>query len=481
VEWSLEPDTASVAISGAGCANSYVLLGAPGSGKTHLMLQFLQDIIDFDPDNPQQQFGGLILDPKSSMIDDVRRMLRGHPKEKDLVVIDGSRTQLPVNVISCASTVPELARLLVLAARSAGVDAREPFWFLAWTNLFSAAMTLLEYYDQRELTLARIMEAIMTTDGTREIQTIAEELSSQAEAYAETYAENFPARSSREIAGDIRRAAAEIRSFYNAKADYVSTIEAFLINAYGPFSSERCHCFSPDYRRPLMALQQRSSGILTLYDSILEEGKIVVVSLPPSEPGLAKTLCTLIKCLFQQTVLGRRQRIRAGELTNWERVVFLACDEYSEIASEVPGQAGDGRFFGLARENGCMGLLATQSVHVLENSSLREAWRSVFSVFAAKIFFSLNDLETARYASELVGKADWQLRTATTSRSADGLSVSVQRELRERETAPTTLLTETLTRGQALVIGSLDGREDVAKTGKGSQVTFVQVPKKGKR
>jgi hypothetical protein len=55
----------------------------------------------------------------------------------------------------------------------------------------------------------------------------------------------------------------------------------------------------------------------------------------------------------------------------------------------------------------------------------------------------------------------------------------VQRELRERETAPATLLTETLVRGQALVVGSLDGREDIAKSGKGSQAIFVQVPGKG--
>src|SRR5205085_7827399 len=113
-----------------------------------------------------------------------------------------------------------------------------------------------------------------------------------------------------------------------------------------------------------------------LYDSVLEEGKIVVVSLPPAEPGLAKTVCTLVKCLFQQNVMSRKRRYRELDLHNWDRVVFIACDEYSEIASEVPGTPmGDGRFFALARENGCFGILATQSVHVLENSSLRESWR----------------------------------------------------------------------------------------------------------
>jgi hypothetical protein len=157
--------------------------------------------------------------------------------------------------------------------------------------------------------------------------------------------------------------------------------------------------------------------------------------------------------------MGRKRRFRDLELNNWERVIFLACDEYSEIASEVPGQpAGDGRFFALARENGCLGLLATQSVHVLENSSLRESWRAVFSNFAAKIFMGAADVETARQATELAGKLDWQMRTPTSSHSANGFGISVQKDVREREQIPTHVLTQMLQLGQAVIVGSLDGR-----------------------
>ena len=139
--------------------------------------------------------------------------------------------------------------------------------------------------------------------------------------------------------------------------------------------------------------------------------------------------------------------------------MFLACDEYSEIASEVPGQpVGDGRFFALARENGCFGILATQSVHVLENSSLRESWRSIFSNFAAKIFMGAADVETARQATELAGKLDWQMHLPTTSHSASGFGISIQKDVRERDQIPTYLLTQMLQRGEAIVIGSLDGR-----------------------
>jgi hypothetical protein len=460
--WTFETTDDVVAIEHAGCSNSYCLFGAPGTGKTHLVRKALRDLIDYAPDRPEKKFGGLILDPKGSLVDDVCAMLEGHPRQHDLILIDGSRFQPPINVISCRIRTRELARSLVLAAQSSGVTAREPFWFIAWTNLFGAAMTLLEFFEMRELTLGRIVQSLMPdVSGRREIERIAEQAELNAASRAAVCAEFFADRTASEIESDIHHAAGEIRSFYRAKQDYIATVEAFLINAYGEFRGKRCEPFSPGPR----SLGDPELRGQTLYDSVLEEGKIVVVSLPPSEPVLAKTLCTLIKCLFQQTVIGRKRRYRDLELNNWERVVFLLCDEYSEIASEVPGQPmGDGRFFALARENGCLGLLATQSIHVLENSSLREAWRSIFSNLAAKIFMGAADVETARLASELAGKHDWQIHTPTLSRSGDGFTFSIQKDLREREQIPAHLLTQMLQLGEAIIIGSLNGRVDPPRT-----------------
>ena len=69
---------------------------------------------------------------------------------------------------------------------------------------------------------------------------------------------------------------------------------------------------------------------------------MVLVSIPPSEAGMAKILCTVVKLLFQRTVLSRLERVTAGTLTNFERPLLFMCDEYSDVASEVPGEpAGD--------------------------------------------------------------------------------------------------------------------------------------------
>jgi type IV secretory pathway TraG/TraD family ATPase VirD4 len=125
---------------------------------------------------------------------------------------------------------------------------------------------------------------------------------------------------------------------------------------------------------------------------------------------------------------------------------------------------GDGHFFSLSRQFGCMGILATQSVNVLQASSLKEAWRSVFSNFGAKVFMRLADNETAEEASKLAGECDWYIHSEGASRSKDGVGSSTQQDLRERKTLPTAVLTQVMRRGQAVVIGSLDGNKSEPTT-----------------
>jgi hypothetical protein len=105
-----------------------------------------------------------------------------------------------------------------------------------------------------------------------------------------------------------------------------------------------------------------------------------------------------------------------GPLKSCRRPLIIACDEYGEVASEVPGQIGDGDFFSQARQFGCMGLLATQSVNVLQASSLKDAWRSVFSTFGAKIYAGCGQRNVRN--NEMSGEYDWY-KTSVGMRSKD--------------------------------------------------------------
>lgn len=445
-----------VFLSDRGLATSYGIFGAPGSGKTFLFKYLLRQIFALNRDDPARKIGALILDPKAALMDDIERMvnLPDVARGEDIMFINTEvleREARSVNVIDCALDSWALADLLVLAARSAGISASEDYWFLEWANLFGASLYLLNNFylkgvsdSQHVVTLRNLMDALLLVEpgtessgdspgrnrGMRGIQRLA--------AQAETELENKDPRTR----DDARIAISQIKRFF--QADYVHTIMAFVARAYGSFQRYDYRWFSPQG-----SLKHVGKSF---YDQIIEDGKIVVVSMSPTDPLVAKTLCTLIKSLFQQTVIQRLDRSSSS------RVVMLGCDEYAEIASEVPGQPmGDGRFFSLSREFGCMGLLATQSVNVLQATSLKENWRSVFSTFGAKIFMRLADNETAKEATELAGKSTWYVTSRGLSHGKEGLSGSEQRSIQQYETVSTEVTTQTFEKGDAVALGSLDG------------------------
>jgi type IV secretory pathway TraG/TraD family ATPase VirD4 len=164
--------------------------------------------------------------------------------------------------------------------------------------------------------------------------------------------------------------------------------------------------------------------------------------------------------------------VRVGTLKNFKRLVVLAVDEYSAVASEIQGQPmGDGLFFSQSRQNGCVGLVATQSVNLLQSSSLKEHWKAVVSVCAAKIYMRLADNETAEEATKLAGEYDWYLTSSGTSQQKDGAGSSTNTDQRERKALPAAILTQTLKLGQAAMVGSLDGKVTL------DTLRFFQTPK----
>jgi hypothetical protein len=449
-------------IDGAGLVTSYGIFGAPGSGKTYLLTYLLNQLLHLNSDQSDSKYGALILDPKATLIDDVLKIVSEIGRDEDLIILNTDwlidRPDQWVNVINTDLDPYELGRYLVLAAQGGGAGTSDPYWVLAWGNIFGAALYLLSTGND-VVTIQMLLDQVLSFEDSEKTERKIQHYARQKRAELETLDSNERR--------DIENAIIQIDNFFSQKNDSISTIEALIFNAYSQFQRSRYDCYS---RRQSKALAKRQ---LNFYDKIIEEGKIILVSLSPGEPIVAKTLCTLVKCLFQRSVLSRESRWRAKKLMNFQRPLLLACDEYSQVATEVPGQPiGDGDFFSLARQNGCMGLIATQSVNVLQATSLKENWRSIFSTFSAKIFMRSVDNETSEEATKLAGETDWYITSQGTSQSKDGLSFSTQKDLRERKTLPSYILTQVFQRGDAVVIGSLDG----AKTQ--SFVRFMHVPEK---
>jgi hypothetical protein len=457
LKYSLRETQTDIYIEDNGLTASYGIFGAPGSGKTYLMLNLVRQLLSLENTNNARKFGAIILDPKAALIEDMRQIAAETGRSDDLIVLNAAELKannVSTNVMDVDLDAYELSRALVLAAQSSGVGASEPYWFGAWQNLFSSAIYLLQWRSSNVLTLRELIDAVLTVEqpdpllssepAKRRIETLAAEARSAVGELPE------------DQQSEARAAINQIGVFYSQKSDSVATVENLITQAYGEFLRSRTSCYSQ--------IRLKTSNRKPFYDEIIDDGKLILVSVSPSEPGLAKVLCTLVKNLFMQSMRSRLDRVRAGRLQNFERPVLLACDEYSQVASEIPGQIGDGDFFSIARQQGCMGILATQSVNVLQASALKENWKSIFSNFSAKIFMRAVDNETVEEATKLVGETDWYTSSLGSSSGGQGLSSSSQKDLKERKGLPGHVLTQLIETGQAVVIGSLDGRKAPATT-----------------
>jgi hypothetical protein len=467
LDYFLQPTSNELSISDDGLVSSYGIFGAPGCGKTHLMMYLLNQVLQIAADAPSQKFGALILDPKSALIEDVERMVKAAGR-KDLVVLNTERLNLArqtnanagVNVVDVDLDAYELGLQLVMAAQASGTGTSDPYWMLAWGNLFGAALELLRL-DGETITLNTLLEETITLD------TSVAEPKRRIEVRADRMRQELATLASDADRHDALKAMAELDNFQRMKAENAETVQSIIISAYSNFQRSKYLCYSvekPDvFRcRPDESVDsaERSMGDKprSLYDSIIEDGRIVLVSFSPSDPMMARTLCTLVKNLFQRSVLGRQDRWISGRITNYERPLVIAADEYSQVACELQGKpVGDGDFFSQSRQHGCMGLLATQSVNNLQASPLKDNWKAVFSNFGAKIFMRAADNETAEEAVKLAGKSEHYVTGEGSSRSKDGLSTSRQKELRERDNLPSMVLTQILAKGDGALLGSLDG------------------------
>jgi hypothetical protein len=376
-------------------------------------MHLVRQVLALNRHDPKLRYGALILDPKATLVAPVRRLMADAGRERDLRIINPSildRAGESVNLIDARMNPAELAKALVLSARAArAVDVSDQFWSLSWGNVFAAALILLRWYDERPVTLCRLLDALSPgREARREIEHIADE--------AERAADLLPRGSYRELStavGDIRR-------FYHA--DYVGTVEEIIKAAYGRFQGPGLEMFS--------VAAKGGPGTRPLYDDIIDNGR----------------------------VLGRKERVLRGSagLTNLTRPLLIACDEFGEVATELPAEpVGDGHFFALAREAGCMGILGLQGISTLEKA-VRQSWPAITST-TRTIVLPTSDHKTLELIQKVAGRGEWRISTVSVGMGPSGVSVTRNETVQTRENLPTELMTRYLGTGEAWCLGSPHG------------------------
>ncbi len=152
---------------------------------------------------------------------------------------------------------------------------------------------------------------------------------------------------------------------------------------------------------------ERYGRPLAPFSELIEQGKVVALNFPVAmNPGLAKTIGTLMKQDFQRAMLNRIPKIEQQPEKHFREVLFL-CDEYQGFATVGESDpSGDEKFFALSRQAKCISVVATQSVSSLRSTLSGEAWRSLLQTFRTKIFLALSDDFSADIASKLCGKEE---------------------------------------------------------------------------
>jgi type IV secretion system coupling TraD/TrwB family protein len=446
-----------VCLEDKGLNQLYVCFGAPGTGKSFLMLRLLKQMLLEDWDPP---WGGLLLDPKQTLIADIEKFISQTEKEggkspKDrfhIIAPDSKETR--TNLLcgrmgeSGGGLGPrDLGVALALAAQSAGISAREPFWLNEMKRLFGAGLSLLGILGKPQ-TLNQLAELLLGREtGAGKPKTT---LDTQLYTANSELAKKVEART---IDGDEqrkwKRTISELSAFADGQGENASTTRSFISEVLSPF-------LDPELDYVSYVPEDPKEAQISIADRIIGQGKWVMLKVPKSSLSVARMLSALAKILFQRAALDRKRCYPEGPAS--KRRIFLFVDEYAELASDLPGEGfGDSIFFSQARQFDVLSFIATQGVPMLENSAVREAWKTILSNSAGKIFYRVADPDTAELASKLLGEGNLKVIDKGLVQSPEGGSVQRGEKLERRTIHTSDLFSTGLKQYQFAFIGTTDG------------------------
>jgi TraM recognition site of TraD and TraG len=433
-ELAPEPNGPIVSIDGKGLFQSYLIFGGPGAGKTHLFKRLLSQALSICA---PQRVGGLILDPKGLLVDTVRELVENIGRTQDLSVVDGWNLDRGpnVNLLGYSALEPrDLGRLVADVALSEAGDLPDG-WQVHVNDLIESAVVLI--HAQQGMVTPAVLARDLLTRNDQGVAPIAER------------ADRLFDDTREDVVDAVRR----IQDYYtNTEPGQRRFVRQIIQRSLGEMKDSKWAGISD------------SSAIANIYEETIRDGKILLLSVGQGSPAFQRSLCTLVKALFQQAVLAHGSETLRRTPDRKPNPTLLACDEYAQVATEsASGLVSDSRFFSLSREYRCMSLLALQSVATGKSrfpGYLRDRWEAILGNVGAKIFMRLNDVETAELASDLVGQREAEVPLNSQS-SGTSKTMTHSSTLTERVILPPWLLTQTLVTGQGVAIGTLDGGSSV--------------------
>jgi hypothetical protein len=447
-------------------------LGAIGSGKTQgVILPAMHQLFGYQARDPKRKLSGIVLEVKGDLCRQVARILSRCGREQDYigVSLDSHIRYNPLN-----NDLDPYAQAFNIASIITSIwgKGKEPFWQQSYTDLVRYVI-VLHRVQSGYVTLVDVFRTVISSGRLEELL---------AETSCKVSKTGYVAIRKEDYAVHDKLLAqfgfTLHRSSDQYVAEYSADLEKFLkeetpigATAYLPKSRNARHSLQfdsvnywywehwkffrhevktsiiqgiavflslfeadPDVRRVFCPPKELYEGklvesdpdgrVLPPFDELIESGKIIGLDFPVVlNPALAKTIGTMMKIDYQRAVQLRIPRMEAETDRHYRPTVFI-CDEFQNFAT-VGGDnpVGDERFFSISRQPKCIPIVASQSVSSLKDALPNEGFKTLMQTFRTKVFLTTSDPDTARFASEICGKADRTKISYSVSESSNNAQV----------------------------------------------------------
>jgi hypothetical protein len=466
------PNPRWLSIPERGLYTGICVVGATGSGKTAAMiLPAMRQLFAYKANDPEQKLSGVVLEVKGDLCRQLRRILQSCGREQDYVEIslDGNLRYNPLN-----NSLDAYAQAFNIASIITSIwgKGKEPFWQQSYTDLVRYVILLHRIRDEyltlvdlfRTVISAGRLEEMLIEVGSRFSQTryigigrasyqhyesvlspLGFEWNKEAKQYLAMWTEELEQLLTEEMSLEFfvytrtpcspeqHDRFQSIQYWYwehwkffrsEVKTSIIQGIVVFLSLFETDPQVRRVFCPPIELYEGKPCPGDPTGRALPSFDDLIESGAIVGLNFPVAlNPALAKTIGTLMKVDYQRSVLLRIPKMDAEPDRHFRPTVFL-CDEYQNFAT-VGGDnpTGDERFLSISRQPKCIPIVATQSLSSLKEALPNEGAKTLLQAFRTKIFLTTSDPETARYASEICGKADRTRISYTVSESSTNANV----------------------------------------------------------
>jgi hypothetical protein len=446
--------------------------GSIGSGKTYgLILPAMRQLFAYRADDPARKLSGIVLEVKGDLCRQLQRILEWCGRQQDYVEVslDGDIRYNPLN-----NSLDAYAQAFNIASIITSIwgKGKEPFWQQSYTDLVRYVIMLHRIRDGyltmvdlfRTVISAGRLEEMLTEVGSRFSTTsyigigkdayrehesllspLGFEWNKDADLYFIAWTEalenlltqetsaKFDVFTRKPYRPEQRDRFDSIQYWYWEHWKFFrSEVKTSIVQGIAVFLS--LFETDPDVRRVFCPPKELYDGrpcdtdpsgiVLVPFDELIESGAVVGLNFPVAlNPALAKTIGTMMKIDYQRAVQLRIPKMDAHPQQYFRPTVFI-CDEYQNFAT-VGGDnpTGDERFLSLSRQPKCIPIVATQSISSLKDALPNEGVKTLLQAFRTKVFLATSDPETARYASELCGKADRTRISYTVSESSTNANV----------------------------------------------------------